>query len=155
MCERFNRTILNILGTLNPEQKKDWKNHVAPLVHAYNCTKHESTTYSHFYLMFGREPRLPIDLAFGVKTNKQHHSLTSYAECLRKRLQESYEIATETTKKSQGRQKGGYDLNVRGAVIEPGDRVLPLRVSINWLIDGKMVSTLFSLSQIRTSLYLL
>ena len=124
MCERFNRTLLNILGTLNPEQKKDWKNHVAPLVHAYNCTKHESTGYSPFYLMFGREPRLPIDLAFGVNTNKQHHSLTSYAEGLRKRLQESYEIATETTKKSQGRQKGGYDLKVRGAVIEPGDRVL-------------------------------
>ena len=59
-----------------------------------------------------------------MNTNKQHHSLTSYAEGLRKRLQESYEIATETTKKSQGRQKGGYDLKVRGAVIEPGDRVL-------------------------------
>ena len=74
--------------------------------------------------MFGREPRLPIDLAFGVNTNKQHHSLTSYAEGLRNRLEESYEIATETTKKSQGRQKGGHDLKVRGAVIEPGDRVL-------------------------------
>ena len=101
MCERFNRTLLNILGTLNSEQNKDWQNHVAPLVHAYNCTTHESTGYSSFYLMFGREPQLSIDLAFGVNTNKQHHSLTSYAERLRKRLPESYETAIETTKKSQ------------------------------------------------------
>ena len=102
MCERFNRTLLNILGTLNPEQKKDWKNHVAPLVHAYKCTKHESTGYSPFYLMFGRESRLPIDLAFGVNTNKQHHSLISYAEGLRKRLQELYEIATEISRTPKG-----------------------------------------------------
>ena len=74
MCERFNRTLLNILGTLNSEP---------------------------FYLMFGKEPQLSTDLAFGVNTNKQHHSLTSYAERLRKSLPESYEIATETTKKSQ------------------------------------------------------
>ena len=107
MCERFNRTLLNILGTLNAEQKKDWKNHVAPLVHAYNCTKHESTGYSPCYLMFGRKLRLPIDLAFGVYTNKQHHSLTSYAEGLRKRLQKSYEIATETPRNPKDAKRVG------------------------------------------------
>ncbi|XP_041350990.1 uncharacterized protein LOC121369973 [Gigantopelta aegis] len=124
MCERFNRTLLNMLGTLNPNQKKDWKTHVAPLVHAYNCTRHESTGYSPFFLMFGREPRLPIDLAFGINTNQQHHSLTSYATALRERLQQSYELATEASKIAQGRQKGGYDMKVRGAVVQPGDRVL-------------------------------
>ena len=32
MCERFNRTLLNMLGTLSVEQKKDWKSHVGSLV---------------------------------------------------------------------------------------------------------------------------
>ena len=27
-CERFNSTLLNMLGTLTPEQKKDWKTYV-------------------------------------------------------------------------------------------------------------------------------
>ena len=52
-CERYNRTLLNMLGTLKPDQKSDWKAHIAPLVHAYNCTRHETTGFAPFLLMFG------------------------------------------------------------------------------------------------------
>ena len=51
-----------MLGTLSDEEKSDWKSHLGCMTHAYNCTKHASTTYSPYYLMFGRHPRLPIDV---------------------------------------------------------------------------------------------
>ena len=35
-CERFNRTLLEMLDTLETDQKVDWKMHVAPLVHIRN-----------------------------------------------------------------------------------------------------------------------
>lgn len=63
-CERYNRTLLNMLGTLKPEQKQNWKLHINPLVHAYNCTRNESTGVSPYFLMFGRNPRLAIDEEF-------------------------------------------------------------------------------------------
>ena len=42
MVERFNQTLLNMLGTLEDHQKEDWKSYVASLVHSYNATRHDS-----------------------------------------------------------------------------------------------------------------
>ena len=39
MPERFNQTLLNMVGTLEDHQKSDWKSYVPSLVHAYNSTR--------------------------------------------------------------------------------------------------------------------
>lgn len=64
--ERFNRTLLSMLGTLNPAQKSRWSQNISHVVHAYNCTKNEVTGYSPYYLLFGREACLPVDVCFGT-----------------------------------------------------------------------------------------
>ena len=60
MPERFNQTLLNMLGTLEDNQKSDWKTYVPSLLHAYNSKCHESTGYLPHFLMFGRHPRLAV-----------------------------------------------------------------------------------------------
>ena len=123
MCERFNRTLLNMLGTLEPDQKTNWKAYVGPLVHAYNATRHASTGHAPFYLMFGRQARLPIDLVFDTgDPEKKDHS--KYITELRERLKHSYELATKEAEKSRDKQKQNYDVRARAAVLQPGDRVL-------------------------------
>ena len=133
ITERFNRTLIGMLGTLQPDQKANWKNHIGPLVHAYNSTKHETTGFSPFYLMFGREPNLPIDLVFGLNQGQKSTSTSKYIEDLRQRLENAYEIANTAIKNNQGRQKFNYDMKVKGVSLHVGDRVLVKVVSF----DGK------------------
>ncbi|XP_033731206.1 uncharacterized protein LOC117320831, partial [Pecten maximus] len=71
MVERFNQTLLKMLGTIEEEQKSSWKSYVTPLVHAYNATKHETTGYSPHYLMFGWHPRLGVDAFIGIDTSSE------------------------------------------------------------------------------------
>ena len=96
-CERFNSTLCNMLGTLSEEEKSDWKSYLGCMTHAYNCTKHASTTYSPYYLMFGRHPRLPIDVAFGLpKSNSGDNSSKSrYVQKLRRRLNYAFQKANK------------------------------------------------------------
>ena len=45
MTERFNRTLLSMLGTLEPTKKVDWAMYVESMTHAYNSTTHDSTPH--------------------------------------------------------------------------------------------------------------
>ena len=129
--ERFNQTLLQMLGTLDESKKSDWKAHVPSLVHAYNSTFHDSTGYSPFFLMFGRHPRLAIDAFFGLSPDvlaaKTH---TEYVKKLRQRLSFAYQKASREARTSAAHHKSNYDLKARSSVLEPGDRVLVRNVGI-------------------------
>ena len=85
-----------MLGTLTPEQKKDWKCHVPALVHTYNYTKNAATGFSPYYLLFGRELRLPVDVEFGLQRRSQKGSLGESAMSqLRRRLKFAHNKATQ------------------------------------------------------------
>ena len=36
------------------------------MTYAYNCTQHPSTTYSPYFLMYGRQLRLSVDFEMGL-----------------------------------------------------------------------------------------
>ena len=114
---------MDMLGTLNPSQKSNWKAHVPSLVHAYNSTRHESTGQSPYFLMFGREPRLPVDLAFGLG-DKEERTLTKYVEDLRSKMKTAYHLAQKAAERVRETQSKSYDLKVRGADLQEGDKVL-------------------------------
>ena len=65
-CKRFNSTLIDMLGTLPKEKKSEWKNHIGALVHVYNCTQNSATGFSPYFLMFGRQPHLPINVTLGL-----------------------------------------------------------------------------------------
>ena len=124
-CERFNRTLMTMLGALPKEDKINWQDWVSTLVHAYNCTTTRVTGFSPYFLMFGREPRIPADETFGVtfpQTRRQ--TVKNYVETLRKRLEWAYQTATEHIQKDVERRKLYYDRKSHCMNIVVGDIVL-------------------------------
>ncbi len=79
-AERFNRTLLAMLRTLPENQKSKWHVSVNKVVHAYNCTVNNATGFSPFFLLFGRSPRLPIDLLFGLSPTTTTGNHTQYVK---------------------------------------------------------------------------
>lgn len=128
--ERFNRTLLQMLGTLENEKKSKWKEFVKPLVHAYNCTRNDTTGYAPYELMFGRLPRLPVDLAFGLPIESPAKSHSQYVKDLKDRLRESYEVAKKSAAKLAERNKRRFDERVVASTLEEGDRVLVRNVRL-------------------------
>ena len=123
-CERWNRTILSMLRTLDETQKADWKSQLNRLVHAYNCTRHEATGFDPFRLLFGRSARLPIDLMFGLK----EESRGTADEWLRG-LQEAYAVADKNSHKAAEKFKKQHDKHLRSSELRVGDRVLVRNLS--------------------------
>ena len=65
IVERFNRTLLDMLATTAHNHPSDWDLYIRKVCLAYNSSIHSSTGFSPFFLMFGREVKLPIDLMYG------------------------------------------------------------------------------------------
>ena len=124
--ERFNRSLLNMLGTLETTQKQDWKRYVPSLVYAYNCTPHESTNVAPFELMFGRKAKLPIDAMFEEATedNYTKKSTQEYLEDLKDRMKKTRHIVKEINDKAREKQKKYYDVKAKAAKLNVGDQVL-------------------------------
>ena len=119
--ERFNRTLLSMLHTLPDSYKSHWKDHLNKVIHTYNCTYNESTSYSPFYLMFGRHPRLPIDLIFNLQSPAKSITYLCHID----KWQSAMRIKTASKSKARGvRAKAYYDHKVRSSVLRPGDSVL-------------------------------
>ena len=106
ITERLNRTLLNMLGTLNPKDKQDWKSQVGHLVHAYNCCKHDSTGFSPYRLMFGRDPRLALDVVLGIVSEQpSSQNYGKYVTKLKDSLKQAYDIASRNITAAQHRQE--------------------------------------------------
>ena len=124
-CEIFNRTLIPMLGTLPADFKNKWLQHISTLTYAYNCTKSNATGFSPYYLLYGRQPLLLIDIEYGVFTPELSEAITyKYIQELKFRLENTLNKANQFCAKEVIRSKQRFDKTARCSKLEPGDLVL-------------------------------
>ena len=123
--ERWNQTLLRMVGKLAADEKYNWKNHLSELAQAYNSTRCSVTGYSPHFLMFGRRPRLPVDVQFPTIRNSDITiRLPEYIASLREHFRLAYDEARLHSNQEAARHKRRYDSRATATRLEPGDRVL-------------------------------
>ena len=110
--ERVHRTLNAIFAKTIRENQSDWCERAKYVTFAYNTAKHGSTTFSPFYLVFLREPRVGIDLLLDTK-EPAYNDTDEYAEIVRERMQQAYKIVSDQLQVTFERAKRRYDQRVK------------------------------------------
>ena len=134
LVERFNRTLKNMLCKLVEKKGKNWDTLLGPVLFAYRTTPHDSTGESPFFLMYGRDARLPTALDFYMPPSGCPTVETDYARELYKELKVARELASKNIKKAQSSQKTQYDNKSKNCTIVVGDLVM-LKVEPRFKLD--------------------
>uniref|UniRef100_A0A3B4WAL0 Gypsy retrotransposon integrase-like protein 1 n=1 Tax=Seriola lalandi dorsalis TaxID=1841481 RepID=A0A3B4WAL0_SERLL len=122
-CERFNRTLHNLLRTLPVSRKRDWASCLPQVLFCYNTTPHQGTGESPFYLMFGQEPRLPVDFLLGRVHDPLPGEVQDWVAEHQVRLKVAFEGARERLLAAAARRKERHDQHVREAPLPVGQLV--------------------------------
>ena len=139
-CERANRTIINMLKSIPEKEKSSWMDHLPKLMFAYNATVNKTTQFSPFFLLMGREPRLPIDDVFpdvstapvgttqsenGIQDPERNRDkIGQFVKQWNRRMTQAYDLANKNIGKSADYNKTKYDQKATASELSCGDRVL-------------------------------
>jgi len=132
--ENANRTLEIMLRSVINFEQDNWEDHLAAAELALNNARNETTGLSPFYMFYGREARLPLDLALAPLT--QARASPSAADALAQ-WRAALVRAQETTRTAQQRQKKYADAHRRDLSFAVGDRVLLATANLKLVGEAK------------------
>ncbi|XP_060780518.1 uncharacterized protein LOC132888512 [Neoarius graeffei] len=122
-CERFNRTLHNLLRTIPTTRKHDWVSCLPQVVYCYNTTPHPTTGESPYFLMFGREPTLPIDFLLGRVPEPVPGTVQNWILEHQTRLRLAFQGARDRLVAAADRRKDRHDGQVQEGPLREGQLV--------------------------------
>lgn len=93
LTERFNKTMAEMLSMYVNSNHNDWDDYLPFVAFAYNTSYHESIGDTPFYIVHGRDPKMPDDL-YKAELNRDFlgkRTAAEYARMIQERLQEAYQ----------------------------------------------------------------
>ena len=122
LCEKFNHTLANMLSMYVSSNAKNWDEYLDLVLMAYRLSVQTSTGETPYYMLYGRECRVPIDFVAPPLLEKDV-TANAYILNLQQRLQEAWEAANESIKIAQAKQKRNYDRKAKPSKFNVGQKV--------------------------------
>ena len=133
LVERFNKTLCESLARLSL-RNNDWDLYIAPTLFAYRTTKHNTTQIEPFFLVYGRNARLPIDQHEKENLQVEHDHIQQIVD----QLPITRAAAKERIGHAQVKQKNKHDVKVhKPQGFEIGNKVLYFNVTLDHSHSGK------------------
>ena len=101
---------------------RDWGVQLPYVLFAYWTSMQESTSESPFFLLYGRDPRLPTEVALFSSPEDQNVDVDDYKAELVTGLSTAWEAARRNVEQAQQKQKKFFDWRARDPGFRVGDR---------------------------------
>ncbi len=118
--ERANRTLEEMLRAFVNTEQTDWDSLLPVVTMAYNSTPHAGSRFSPFFLVHGREPRLPLSLLSPRKPDSSVEAVSDRVNRWRKAVI----LARQRLVQAQRRMSRNADKRRRALSFTVGEKVL-------------------------------
>ncbi|UYV77620.1 hypothetical protein LAZ67_15001754 [Cordylochernes scorpioides] len=136
LTDYYTKTLVNMISMYVNTDQKNWDEILPFITHAYNTTIQETTGYSPFFLLFGREPmsllddeNIPTDSnmddykTWTSNMDDYYEYIENYLDKIARRERETRQVVINNTEKTQERMKRNYDKKHDEKIYEPGHLV--------------------------------
>ncbi|CAF4137437.1 unnamed protein product [Adineta steineri] len=121
-CERHNATLVPNLVALSNQSRSNWDDKLLATTFNYNATRHDSTGYTPFELMFARPPRFIADLS--SSTSFSSHNVSHFHDTMQQFIEHAKIAARQNNLRHQLSSKTRYDRNRLNPQYSIGQSVL-------------------------------
>jgi hypothetical protein len=136
--ERFNRTLKTCLSIYSEEHPNNWDKYLNGITWAYNSSLNSQTGFSPYYLIYGREPRIPTDI-FNGPINDIVYDLEQYNISLTSNLRNAYDIVKKNLTRAANAAKIAWDKKLVKSytTFKVGDKIL-MYYKQNNVLEGEL-----------------
>ena len=141
MVERFNRTLGESIAKLAQDGEKEWDQYVDATLFAYRTKTHKTTGYSPFYLIYGRQATLPVELKIPsgrTENDNVEDVLMERLYQIIETLEEDRQEVLSRVQREQQKQKSRHDQKGLSEKLKIGDKVLVERTWLKTNFSSKL-----------------
>ena len=119
--ERFHATMHALIAKWVHSNHRDWDTKLPAVAFAYRSSVQESTGFTPFFLMYGREARIPADLVYGEPQIEDQD--VDFITRQQENFSEAFTLVRQNLAQAARRRKNRYDLRSKPQKYPIGSKV--------------------------------